>query len=297
MKAYKTTCEKCGGDNFYVSDVMSHCFSPSCRYTEFTNGNSNARTINKVKSQYIPEIRSLYTDLAKYYHSCLQKEHTEYLFSRGFTQDTIQNRYIGYCPPGTNPKYKPKVAKESGIATAKDEAFLANRIIFPYFRSKNVVTDLRGRSLDPNDDLRYKSPFNPAYYRGAIYPYNYDIAQTTKRIGITEGEIKADIALQIGFPCISIPGIGSWREGFIQGDDQEVVIIFDNERDSRIQKEVIVAINKIIPKLENPKIAILPLHSGEKKAEIDTFINKYGAALFMSIIDNAIDYHTWQALQ
>lgn len=295
--AYKTTCPQCDGNNFYISNVMSHCFSPSCGYSEFNNGNNSAHIINKIKSEYIQEIRTLYTDLAKYYHSCIGAREAEYLINRGFTTQTIQDRLIGYCPIGKNPKYRSKVAKEAGIATANNEAFLADRIIFPYFRNKKVVTDLRGRSLDPNEELRYKSPFNPAYYRGAIYPYNYDIAQKAKRIGLTEGEIKADIALQIDFPCIAIPGIGSWREGFIQSEDQEVIIIFDNERDPKIQKEVIAAIQKIIPKLDNPKIALLPLHTNEKKAEIDVFINKYGAALFMSVINSALDYHTWQTLQ
>ncbi len=194
------------------------------------------------------------------------------------------------------PLYRDPIAKEAGIATAKHEAFLEDRITFPYFKNNDVITDIRGRAMNPNDELKYKSPFGDVIFRGAIYPYNYHL-HDNKRILITEGEIKANIAYQIGYAAIGIPGIGSWRNGFIQNEYQEVIIVFDTERNPDTQRNVIYSLRKVAKQLIKPKIAVLPLDANESKAEIDTFINIHGGGLFTSIIDNAVDYITWDSLQ
>jgi len=293
MKSYKAECPKCHHHSFYVtpSNGVGYCFRASCSYLE-RNGSNVIR--EKRRSDNVTEIRQRYYDLARYYHSCLDKKATKFLHSRGLTDKTIQERLLGYCPRGNNPFYNDEIAHEAGIAVSK-EAFLADRVIFPYFKNSNTITDLRGRALDKDTELRYKSPYGGAYYRGAIYPYNYHIVKSARKVLLTEGEIKSEIAIQTGYPTMSIPGISSWRKGFIQDDDQQVVIVFDNERNPDTQLDVISAITRISKELIDPFIAVLPLYN-ENKAEIDTFIDKYGAGLFKSVIDNAIPYTTWLRL-
>ena len=296
QKSYKTVCPKCQSDNFYITprNNMGYCFSPSCHYVE--HDGKAPKQKQKIRSEHIQEIRALYTHLAQYYHSSLTAEALQFLYSRGFNDITIQQLKIGYCPKGTLPVYKKAIAKDAGLATAKHEAFLAHRITFPYFKDTRTVTDIRARTLDKDDNLKYKSPYGDAFYRGAIFPYNYHLAHKQPRIILTEGEIKADIAVQTGYPTIAVPGIGAWRSGFIQEDDQEIIIVFDNEYKPHIQHEVMVAIEKIVQHLDNVRIAVLPLY-GSEKAEIDTFINKHGAGLFQRIIDNALTYTEWKQVQ
>ena len=296
MKSYKTTCPNpsCNGNNFYVTpdNGMGYCFN--CRYTE----KDNTAPYSKVRkrSDNIAEIRQYYTEMAEYYHSMLDTHARNFLYGRGYTDQTIQSLKIGYIPDGTHPLYRNPIAIEAGLANKRYEAFLGNRIAFPYFKDAKTVTDIRARSLIPHDEIKYKSPFNDAYYRGAIYPYNYHLTNKAKRILLTEGEIKAGIAVQANFPTIGLPGILAWRDGLIQEDDQEYVIVFDNETKPNIQRDVISAIRKVSLHLLNVKVAVLPIFDGGK-AEIDTFINKFGASLFGNIIDNALDYDTWNSLQ
>lgn len=295
MKSYKTVCPSCGHLSFYVTpdNGMGHCFRPTCKLTQF-NGD-NTRKI-QIRSDNVSEIRQVYKEAAWYYHSSLDTKSRVYLHKRGFTDTTIQDLMIGYCPYGSIPLYRDPMAKEAGIATAKNEAFLEHRITFPYFKNKDVITDLRGRSLDSNALLKYKSPFGGTVFRGAIYPYNYHL-HNNRRIILAEAEIKANIAYQLGYAAIGIPGIGAWRSGFVQEDNQEVIIVFDNESNPDTQREVIHAVRRISKELMHVKVAVLPIFDGENKAEIDTFINKHGGALFSSVIDNALDYKIWNSLQ
>lgn len=293
--SYKTTCPSCGKESFYVTphNGMAHCFRPTCKLTQF-NGDSKYRI--QVRSDNVPDIRAVYKEAAWYYHSSLDSRARIYLHNRGFTDKTITDLQIGYCPTGTLPLYRDPIAKEAGIATTKNESFLSDRITFPYFKDIDVITDIRGRAINTDEKLTYKSPFGSVTYRGAIYPYNYHL-RNNKRIILAEAEIKADIAYQLGYAAMGIPGIGAWRSGFVQEHNQEIIIVFDNESNPDTQRDVIAAVRKIAGELIKPKIAVLPIFEGEKKAEIDTFINKHGGILFKSIIDNALEYKVWNSLQ
>jgi hypothetical protein len=293
--SYKTTCPGCGHVSLYVTpnNGMGHCFRPTCKYTEF---NGSMKRKERVRSDNVDDIRAMYKELVYYYHSSLDKRSLDYLHARGFTDTTIQELQIGYAPVGMLPLYRDPIAKEAGIATAKDEAFLGDRITFPYFKDKDTITDIRGRAIDPNEELKYKSPFGDVIFRGAIYPYNYHL-RDRDHIIIAEAEIKADIAYQLGYAAMGLPGIGAWRPGFVQGDKQRVTIVFDNESNPETQRDVIHAVRKVAGELIKPYIAVLPIFEGERKAEIDTFVNKYGGTLFKSVVDNALDYKTWNSLQ
>lgn len=293
--SYKTICPGCRHESLYVTpdNGMGYCFRPICNYIEF---NGKVQRKERIRSDNVLEIRALYKEIAWYYHSALDTRATQYLYKRGFNDKTIEDLQIGYCPNGTLPLYRNTIAKEAGIATTKHEAFLGDRITFPYFKDVNTVTDIRGRAIDATEELRYKSPFGDIIFRGAIYPYNYHLRHNTHII-IAEAEIKANIAYQLGYAAMGLPGIGSWRNGFVQEDKQRVTIVFDNESNPETQKSVIAAVRKVAGQLIKPYIAVLPLFDGDIKAEIDTFILRHGGTLFTSVIDNALTYKEWNQLQ
>lgn len=267
---------------------MGYCFDPSCHYMEKENKGYSKK---RVRSDNVAGIRDYYSIVAKYYHSSLDTRAVNFLYSRGFNDHIIQDRLIGYCPTGTSPIYRDSIAKEAGLADMHHNAFLADRIVFPYFKDKETIIDIRGRAINPGEEIKYKSPFNDSYYRGATYPYNHDL-KDSPRVIITEGEIKADLACQIGFPCMALPGMGSWRNSLIQ-ENQQFIILFDTQVN---QREVIAAIRKAVKHLEDPFIATLPL-MGAKKIDIDAFILRYGKDMFSNIIDMALPYKVWESLQ
>jgi len=288
-RGYKKECPVCHKGNFWVTEDngMRYCFN--CKYVEHDH---NVNYQPPAPSEHIDEIRGLYTQAAYYYHSSLDTKGRDFLHDRGFTDQTIDTLQIGYCPTGMNPMYRSAIAKEAGLATQAHTAFLGDRITFPYFCDHTTVTDIRARAMSPNADLIYKSPYNGSTFRGAIYPYNHHLTDTDQPIILTEGEIKADIAVQFNYPAIALPGINAWRKGIRL--DRTYIILFDSQREHI--KEVRNAITHVASQLTNPLVATLPL-LGDQKQDIDGFILKYGISLFNAVVDAALPYETWRELQ
>lgn len=287
---YKTTCPKCGGDNFYITpeNGKSYCFSPSCNYykNEYTETKEE-----RIRSDYIDDIRAFYNKAAQYYHSALDKRALQYLYKRGLTDDTIQQLKIGYCPKGKSPLYTGTIPEEAGLSI-NGAAFLADRITFPYMYTNEIITEIRGRAITETT-IKYLSPRKSAYYRGADYPYNYHMRNAQKII-LTEGEIKADLAVQTGYATMALPGMGTWKSGFKQQPDQQVIILFDSQ--SNNTRDTRAAIIKASQQLDEPLIATLPLF-GEKKMDIDQFILTYGKIGFDTVVNSALSFNTWKRLQ
>jgi len=287
---YKTACPICGKETLYVTPMngLSYCFSPGCNYY-LREGLD--RSEKKERSPYLDEIRHFYNKAALYYHSSLDKRALGYLYARGLNDVTIKNLKIGYCPKGKSPLYNGQVPIEAGLSM-NGEAFLADRVTFPYMYDDTTIVDIRGRSIR-DDPLKYKSPFNGAYYRGADYPYNYHLHRENIII-LTEGEIKADLAVQIGYPTMALPGMGIWKQGFRQQANQHIILLFDSQ--NKNVHSLRTAIEKAAMQLDGPKIATLPLF-GEKKMDIDQFILTYGKTGFDIVVNSALPFNTWKRLQ
>lgn len=287
-KSYRTECPKCMRNNFVITphNGIGYCFN--CTYL-----NNGTHITDKIEiSENVEIFRELYTQAANYYHSSLTSAAYSFLVSRGFTDTTIEELKLGFCPTGRHPLYRHKLAKESGLTDYNKDGFLANRITFPYF-ANNTITEIRGRSIDSTDEVKYKSLLGSSYYRGAIYPYNYHL-HDNNRILLTEGEIKADIAYQVGIPSMALPGIGVWRKGFIPKTSTEYILLFDSQKYG--MKYVRQAITKVAQKIKHIKIATLPL-MGKDKQDIDSFILLYGAKAFHMIVNSALVYNDWKVLQ
>src|SRR5688572_6790200 len=192
--SYKTECSSCGGHNFYVTEHngLGYCFN--CGYCELQGEHKRAP---KTRSPNLDEIRHFYKRMAEYYHAALDGKALQYVYSRGFTDTTIQHFKIVYIPRDTSLLYRNSIAKEAGLADYYGGAFLAERISFPYINKDGIVTDIRGRDITGEDELKYKSPHGSAYFRGADYPYNF-AAHNESTVILTEGEIKTSIAWQYG---------------------------------------------------------------------------------------------------
>lgn len=290
MSSYKTECPSCGGHNFYVTEHngMGYCFN--CGYCELQGKHKQAP---KVRSKYLEEIRHFYKRMAEYYHSQLEGKALQYVYDRGFTDETIKHFKIGYIPHDKSLLYRNAIAKESGLADYYGGAFLGGRISFPYISKDGTVTDIRGRDITGEDELKYKSPHGGTYFRGADYPYNCAVSHEPS-ILLTEGEIKTGIAWQFGYTIMGLPGMGSWRHGWKPREDQEVIIVFDRQDDDiyNIRRAVYHAA-QYIPTV---KVATLP-HQGQSKMDVDTLLLNYGKELFDFTLRAALPYEVWRKFQ
>lgn len=291
MSQYKTTCKKCGCNDFTVwSNGTAKCWQ--CGYFE---KNSDAKYIAPKRSRYIDEIRAYYDEITRYYHSCLDTSHRLWLYSRGISDHSINTLRLGFCPDDIHVSYISRISKIAGLTNKENRPNLAGRIIFPFF-AEGLVTDVWGRAIDPTEEIRYKGPAGSPYTRGADYMYMHDAMykpQAYKRIVHTEGIIKCIIANQYGVSCVAVPGTNVTRNGTVPMVNQQQTICFDSQTNNRFQ--LISAIKKYAQPYTNPKIATLPLR-GESKQDIDSYILRYGIDDFIRIIDNALEYKQWEKL-
>lgn len=290
MSSYKTECPKCAGNALYVTphNGVSYCFK--CGYYE--NDSKEEVIRYKERSPHLLDIRDFYTGIAKYYHSCLTKEARSFLYQRGYDDTLIERKLIGFCPLGKSTIYASNISKLAGLAGVKNHAFLAGRITFPYYKG-GIVTDIRGRSMNKHE-IKYLSPYGDSYARGADYPYNYNSTVDNDIIVLTEGEIKSDLSDKVGIPTIGLPGMRIWKNGFVQREDQQIVICFDSQAEN--SADVDRAIYQIAQHIDRPKIATLPL-MGQSKMDIDTFILQFGGDLYKMVINAAIDFDYWLKLK
>lgn len=283
---YKTTCPRCGGNDFYVTphNGMGYCFH--CTYLEKSG---ESREVTQL-TYSIEAVREVYKYLADYYHSCLTEEARVYLNSRGFDDGTIERLRLGYITEECPKMLDKALARDTGLFV-DGKSVLAGRISFPYLVG-NAVTDIRGRSLDKTHPVKYKSPMGSSEIRGAVFPYNYEDSHTTHVV--TEGEIKAAISSQAGVPAVALPGIVSWRPRLRCGEKQ--VIIFDSTTNRSTREITFRAIDSLAGKLVNPYVAMLPLR-GNDKMDIDSYILSYGEEEYRLIVQNALPYDEWATLQ
>lgn len=299
-RGWKVTCPSCSGKDLWVTPSNGRGFCFECG-TPYSIGDERRSFDSYPQPVFnVPAIRQIYRTASEHYHDCLTPDHRTYLANRGMDSTAVDLFRVGYCPAGVMPLYQTTIAKEAGIADRTGEPWLAERIVFPYV-ADGEVTDLRGRVLG-NEEPRYKSLYHKSQTRGAVYPFNYDRAiaraKDTRTIIITEGEIKAAIADLHGFAAVALPGMLSWRPGFIANSDIKLVVMFDNAHDLtdrvRVDK-AIYRLSKVIPYFN---VGVLPL-LGEQKMDIDTFLlhPKGGYSRFQYILDNACTYSFYRQLR
>ena len=249
----------------------------------------------------IPEIRKLYASLAESYHNSLFKEATDYLKSRGLTEETIDKFKLGFCGTDFHEEYSNNVAEDSGVIY-QDYPILSNRIVIPYMYNDTVV-DLRGRTL--NSVFQYK-PNTPTYVslsgnreaRGATYLFNHDIIDKENRIIITEGEFKAIVAIQYGFPVVATPGIFGWHDKWTESlKDKEVILAADNDKISGLRSPAYLMAKMLYQRLPQLKVAVLYKTAKQDKVDIDSLILNSGVKSFENSLRGAMSADKWLVLQ
>jgi DNA primase len=245
----------------------------------------------------IPEIRRLYTSIAQKYHNKLTQPVLDYLKGRGLTQQTIDSFLLGFCPTDFFDDYSNRLAEDSGILY-QNYPVLTNRITIPYVAG-GEVTDLRGRIV--NSVFTYKDG-TPTYSslsgnhktRGATFLFNYDIIANNHRVILTEGEFKAIVAYQHGFPVVAMPGIRGWqKEWTILFQNKELILAPDSDGFGGTRSPAYQMVSMIAQDVPTAKVAILRLLKRTEKEDIDSMIVGGGLKTFERAVEGAIPVKEW----
>lgn len=296
----KIICPSCMGNDCWETvddNGRIHCFNCGENFT-IDDGKKDKHGKTVYVELDIPKIRKYYKEAVSSYRDYLTPSHKSFLKDRGFDDVSIETFQIGFCPSGHMNLYDNDIVYDAGLADRRRNSFLGSRIIFPYI-ANDEITDVRGRTII-GEDPKYKSAYNPSVLRGAVFPFNWDRAEKkakdTKKLIITEGEIKAAIADMFGYACVALPGMTNWRQ-MILYHDWQVIVIFDNDADPSNRRAVDKAISKVHTRIPNIKVGTLPL-LGQKKMDIDSLLlRKDGFKYFDNVVNSAVDYDFYKKLR
>jgi hypothetical protein len=142
----------------------------------------------------------------------------------------------------------------------------------------------------------WKKIAGPAGYTPAIYGNN--LQKDLPFVIVTEGQFKAEAAIQRGFPCLGIQGINNAHIATVKAIKaagcERVLILFDSEED---QEEIDYAAEKLARECLKadllPFRACLPLDpniDGGKKTDIDSFLVHHPLEAFVAVLRDAVPY-------
>ena len=212
---------------------------------------------------------------------------------------TIDDFRLGFCSTGFYDEYKDSIAEESGIIKNNYPA-LTGRVTIPYIVNSEVV-DLLGRLIDKNSSIpTYKSLFGTRQSRGSNFLFNHNVISKSNRIIITEGEFKAIVASQYGYPVVATPGIFGWQDEWnTLLKDKEVILAADFDKISGLRSPAYLMAKLLIKGIPHLKIALMACakHTTKDKIDIDSLIVAGNVKTFDNIINGAMDANIWLSME
>jgi len=195
-----------------------------------------------------------------------------------------------------------KELKEAGLLTEKSGRLGAagviagGRVLFPYsnpFGNRFIY----GRSRAVNQDNKAVKYLSPTGVPGTTMMWGWNnIKDNTPHILVTEGEIKAIVATELGFSCIGLPGMTAGHHYFAKACKLHgiplVTILFDTEVEvSALGVPKQVAVDREARSLAKELVSagitayIAKLPADKEKMDIDTFVKREGANAFKALLD------------
>ena len=277
----------CSDANFFINNKLTwNCWHCSESGKIINDSGQEVDYVDEIsppsKVFNIIAIRNIYSVLAEEYHKNLSTSIKEYLKNRGLQDSTIEKFKLGFCSRGQPLKvYDDENAKDAGIIR-DDHVILSDRLVIPYLFN-NEVTDLRGRIVE-TIGIKYKENA-PKYISlegsysalGANYFFNHDVISESDTIIITEGEFKAIVAAQYGFPIVATPGITKWNNEWDKLlENKKVILAADNEKVMGRRSPCYVQAKFLKPHIPHLKVARFNRDIKTNKTDIDSLILSKG---------------------
>jgi len=295
-------CPVCGcrDANFNVGKLTWRCWHCPAKGRIMTKEGYKVKEV-ELPVLDIPEIRKLYTSLTGKYHKGLTKAASDYLKNRGLTVDTVEKFQLGFCSTEFYDEYTDKLAEDAGVLY-QNYPVLSNRITIPYLVD-GKTTDLRGRILDSVFSYKENTPTYTSLVgnhsvRGATFLFNHDIIDKNDKLILTEGEFKAIVGDQYGFPVIATPGIFGWQKEWsklLKG--KKIILAPDFDRISGLRSPAYLMTKMLVKEIPHLKIALLQWMLSNDKVDIDSLLVSGNVKIFERAINGAMDAEEWLQIE
>lgn len=241
--------------------------------------------------------------MQEYYHYVLMKtvegeEPLKYLKSRGFTEELLKERKIGFAPDNSHfchdflqkKGYDIELAYEAGLLSRNEENFsyydrFRDRIMFPLHNAQGRTVGYSGRTYKNQEPKYLNSPETPIFQKRRLL-YNVDKARRIIRqkneIILLEGfmdVIKADSAGVKQVVASMGTQISQEHIAFIKKLTSNVTLLFDG--DFAGQEATIKTGQHLLEQGLNVFVIQLP-----SKMDPDEYITKYGEDAFKKYVEH-----------
>lgn len=241
--------------------------------------------------------------MQEYYHYVLMKtvegeEPLKYLKSRGFTEELLKDRKIGFAPDNSHfchdflqkKGYDIEIAYEAGLLSRNEENFsyydrFRDRIMFPLHNAQGRTVGYSGRTYKNQEPKYLNSPETPIFQKRRLL-YNVDKARRIIRqkneIILLEGfmdVIKADNAGVKQVVASMGTQISQEHIAFIKKLTSNVTLLFDG--DFAGQEATLKTGQHLLEQGLNVFVIQLP-----SKMDPDEYITKYGEDAFKKYVEH-----------
>lgn len=241
--------------------------------------------------------------MQEYYHYVLMKtvegeEPLKYLKSRGFTEELLKDRKIGFAPDNSHfchdflqkKGYDIELAYEAGLLSRNEENFsyydrFRDRIMFPLHNAQGRTVGYSGRTYKNQEPKYLNSPETPIFQKRRLL-YNVDKARRIIRqkneIILLEGfmdVIKADNAGVKQVVASMGTQISQEHIAFIKKLTSNVTLLFDG--DFAGQEATLKTGQHLLEQGLNVFVIQLP-----SKMDPDEYITKYGEDAFKKYVEH-----------
>lgn len=241
--------------------------------------------------------------IQEYYHYALMKsvegeEALKYLMNRGFTEDLIKARGIGYAPNNSHfchdflqqKGYDIELAYEAGLLSRNEENFsyfdrFRDRIMFPLKNAQGRIVGYSGRTYNNQEPKYLNSPETPIFQKRRLL-YNLDNARKSIRkndeVILLEGfmdVIKADYSGLKAVVASMGTALSDEHMTVLKKLTSNVTLMFDG--DFAGQEATIKTGQHLLQQGLNVFVVQLP-----KDMDPDEYITKYGNDKFLNFVNN-----------
>ena len=236
-----------------------------------------------------------------YYHYALMKtvegeEALNYLRQRGFTDELIKQRQIGYAPDSSHfchdflekKGYDIELAYEAGLLSRNEENFsyydrFRNRIMFPLKNAQGRIVGYSGRTYNNQEPKYLNSPETPIFQKRRLL-YNLDKARKSIRqndeIVLLEGfmdVIKSDYAGLKQVVASMGTQLSQEHMTFLKKLTNNITLMFDGDYAGR---EATLKTGQALLQ-QGLNVYVIQLPSG---MDPDEYIGKYGNEAFLNFV-------------
>ncbi len=301
-------CKKGGNVFQFIQEIKGISFTEAVKElgervdVKVDIGDSHNNPSHQVASEDLQMIE-MHELMQAYYHYALKKtvegeQALNYLKQRGFTDELIDKRKIGYAPNSAKfchdfleqKGYDIQLAYESGLLSRNEENFsyydrFRDRIMFPLNNAQGRTVGYSGRTYTNQEPKYLNSPETPIFQKRRLL-YNLDFARRSVRqsdeIILLEGFMDVIKADQAGLKqVVASMGTSLSQEHmtFIKKLTSNVTLMFDGDRAG---SEATLKTGQLLLQ-QGLNVFVISLPNG---MDPDEYIEKHGAEAFNYFVEH-----------